>query len=360
MRNPSAVLPAILALTLAGTLSPTAGGALPEVASGSPSTPARTIVPATRSVVYLVTGRHQRGLRRSVDGGRTFVRTVAPRARSRRGHRLPLATVVFTGARHGFALLGRRWNHDVLEETTDGARSWHRAAIGSSALAILAAGRHAYAAGLTCRSAVRCLRLRLYRRAPRTGAWRQVAAAGVRRRNLAGGLGVDAWGHVVWLTVGNGTRDRGPLLLRSTDAGRRFHRVATIPAESCQPRPTSRCTVWLDCSDGMSSAAFRAQAGLPLRRLPLSGAGTGGIFFDAVSDRVAYVGTEVGQGRGLFRSLDGGRRLHRHGDLPPGARRAVSTPDVAFCSEADGLGIVNGRLFHSSDGGIRWRRVELR
>jgi len=252
-----------------------------------------------------------------------------------------------------------RCGRGPLLVTSDGARTWHPARVGSRGFAAAVAdrGSQVYALAVKCgQDETSCPVTALYRSAAGSRTWKRMPAAGLAQVNESGGPSLAAWGRSVWIMVGNGEIG-SPLLLWSADGGRSF-RQAAVTAVGCWLAATSPAVAWLSCSGGMM-LTFDRWVGGRLARLPVTGAGTGNTFLDPVSDTAVYFGTAVGDAAGLYLSRDAGARFARIARLPA-ALGSGTAAHMVFVTIRTGLAWADGGpLLRTTDSGATWATVRL-
>jgi hypothetical protein len=324
---------------------------------------ANLVARASASVVYVL-GRARRGpaatlLFRSDNAGRSFFPVSAPVLFSARGGGAPpVRALTFISPAYGIAVVGTPAQREPLLVTDDGARTWHRVALGTAGAVWAVAGGdgRAYALVLTCVPSGNCHGVRLYRSTAGSLAWSRVPASGTAGAVGSAGISLAAWGRDVWLTAGNG---QAPAigLLASANSGATFYREAALTAIACRLSASATSVVWVTCSEGMSLALSRFASGVR-RALPVTGAGTGNTFLDPLSASVAIFGTALGQFAGLSVTRNGGRSFTRTGRLP-GPFGGIGTT-VTFLTAGDGFAVLSsGALLRTADGGTTWAAVRL-
>jgi len=314
-------------------------------------------------VVYVlgtVAGPARPGLFRSDDAGLHFHQVSSPVVRSTRtGQPVPVRELWFAGPSDGYALFGSWGQRAPLLVTSDGARTWHRSAVGGRGYVTAVAGRGGwvYALVLRCRRGLTvCPAATLYRSAAGSRTWARMPAAVLAQVNESGGPSLAAWGRSVWIMAGNGEIG-SPLLLWSADGGR-FFRQAAVTAVSCGLETTSPSVAWLTCSGGMMLTFGRWSRGR-LARLPVTGSGTGSTFLDPVSDTSVWFGTSAGHAAGLYLSRDTGTRFTKIAPLPA-AFRSGTAANMLFLNLRTGLSWTwGGPLLRTTNGGHTWTIVRL-
>ena len=350
-----------------------APGAGVATASSTSNRPGRwspqSVVAASPQVVYVLArgtrGNPRQALFVSTDAGRRYQRVTLPSAAGL-GRRQSVTELVFLDARHGYAVVrgsGRAWpGRTALAQTSDSGRSWQQASIPlgdrEGITAVAGHGGRVFVGTVACLDVTHCPTVRLYTAAVPGNRWHRVAGH-IPRRNSDSGITLAAWRQTVWLMVGVGATTH-PVSLYSTDAGRSFHRSPGPGAVACSATATSTQVMWASCSTGMLMALSRTTADTSTRRLHLLGAGTANTFLDPITDRLSYFGTAAGRQRGLYRTRDAGRTLHKIAPLPPadvsagdGFHITYLTTRTALCAVGD------GRLLRSTDAGRSWQRVYL-
>jgi photosystem II stability/assembly factor-like uncharacterized protein len=279
---------------------------------------------------------------RTTDGGRSFVRLPAPALPSEG----VVPTLRFADRRDGFAFVPGVGG--VLYVTHDGARTWHRLALGT-VLAFATGGGNAYAATARC-SLQRCTRYRFERSPVTADAWTARAPPFVPDGTI---VDLAAHGSHVWLL---GSRARDDLLARSRDGGRSF---ATGPGPCVaglggELSPTSARVVWAVCPTGMLAGAWRStDGGLTFRRVRTPPLANSAVLAPASRDTAV-----LARGSHLLRTTDGGA-VWRAANTPA---RVVSVAWMGFTDARVGAALVRTKpdvqvLWRTADGGAHWSAV---
>jgi hypothetical protein len=92
-------------------------------------------------------------------------------------------------------------------------------------------------------------------------------------------------GDTVWLSLGIG--GPAPRTFRSTDGGATYSAAPAAPGLGETAVATSVHVVWNSCATGMMMGFSRSEDGRPDVNLPMSGAGTGDTFLNALTDDTA-------------------------------------------------------------------------
>ena len=307
----------------------------------TPLTSSRHVVPA-----LLVT----------VDGARTFRRAAPPTAV---GLASPLLRLHFASATVGLAVLGGTGTRTTLLATSDGARTWHAVTLpdGRPVVQVAGHGARLYVVTSACGSSGSCSDVRVYTATSVAGPWHRVFSGAPT--NGSGGTAVAAWGDSVWLSLGIG--GPAPRTFRSTDGGATY---LSAPVASCLGETavaTSVHVVWISCVTGMMMGFFRTEDGRPRVNLPMSGAGTGYTFLDALTNDTAVFGTAVGDQAGLYLSTDRGTTFTRLAAMPEAfTNSGHGLDDIAFLAPLVGLAITDGSALHlTTNGGRTWQLVGL-
>jgi hypothetical protein len=340
-----------------------AGWPSPKVGARSERLFPVLVAAASPRVVYVLgraAGMVRPGLFRRDDAGRHFHQVRSPGARSTRtGRSAPVRELWFAGPSDGYALFSSWGQRGPLLVTSDGARTWHRSAVGGRGFvtAVAGHGRWVYALALRClRGLTACPAAALYQSAAGSLTWARVSAAGLAQVNEAGGPSLAAWGRSVWIMAGNGEIG-SPVLAWSGDGGRSVRQEA-VPAVGCGLTATSPAVAWLTCSGGMMLTFDRWSTGR-LMRLPVTGSGTGNTFLDPVSDTSAWFGTGAGNAAGLYLTRDAGTRFTKIGRLPP-AFRSGTAATMLFLNPRTGLSwACGGPLQRTTNGGRSWTLARL-
>jgi len=236
----------------------------------TPLTSSRRVVPA-----LLVT----------TDGARTFRRAAPPTGV---GLASPLLRLHFASPTVGLAILGGTGTRATLLATSDGARTWHAVTLPDARPVDQVAGHgtRLYVETSACGSSGPCSNVRAYTATSVTGPWHRVFSAAPTTGT--GGTAVAGWGDTVWLSLGIG--GPAPRTFRSTDGGATYSAAPAAPAAPCLGETavaTSVHVVWNSCATGMMMGFSRSEDGRPDVNLPMSGAGTGDTFLNALTDDTA-------------------------------------------------------------------------
>ncbi|MHB1251140.1 MAG: hypothetical protein ACYC0I_03300 [Acidimicrobiales bacterium] len=280
-----------------------------------------------------------------------------------------LGQVDFATSRDGYALDEVK-GVTTLFVTRDGARSWHRQVVSKG----LVIAQLAASAGTVDVVAMRCAKqndgntgcthYELFRSDLAAKRW---TATPIPNGNVTpwGFLGKPAvLGNRVWLSE----QLRKSLLISSLDGGASFKSRVVSKLGSvagCNLTASSTTSLWAECPTGMmvsfffSGDAGRSWTSLRGPDLPQF-AGTGGGAFDPVSPRLAYI--DFGQfprTNNVYRVSNRGRAVTAVGTL--------TCPEVLsmmFTSQSQGVAICSDfqhtHFERSTDGGVHWRRFELR
>ena len=233
----------------------------------TPLTSSRRVVPA-----LLVT----------TDGARTFRRAAPPTGV---GLASPLLRLHFASPTVGLAILGGTGTRTTLLATSDGARTWHAVTLPDARPVDQVAGHSTrlYVETSACGSSGPCSNVRAYTATSVTGPWHRVFSAAPTTGT--GGTAVAGWGDTVWLSLGIG--GPAPRTFRSTDGGATYSAAPAAPCLGETAVATSVHVVWNSCATGMMMGFSRSEDGRPDVNLPMSGAGTGDTFLNALTDDTA-------------------------------------------------------------------------
>ena len=301
----------------------------------TPLTSSRHVVPA-----LLVT----------TDGARTFRLAVPPTGV---GLASPLLRLHFASA--GLAILGGTGTHTTLLATSDGARTWHPVILPDARPVVQVAGHGArlYVETSACGSNGPCSDIRVYTATSVAGPWHRVFSGAPTTGS--GGTALAGWGDSVWLSLSG----PAPRSLRSTDGGATYSSASAPPCLGETVVATSGRVVWISCATGMLVGFFRTEDGRPDVSLPMSGAGTGNTFLDALTDDTAVFGTAVGEQAGLYLSTDRGTHFTRQAAIPEAfTNSGHSLDDMAFLTPFVGLAITDGSALHlTTNSGRTWQLV---
>ena len=318
-----------------------------------------TVEVASSTVAYVFTpltsSRHVApALLVTTDGARTFRRALPPTGV---GLASPLLGLHFASATVGLAILGGTGARTTLLATTDGARSWHVVILPDTRPVVQVAGHGArlYVETSACGSTGPCSDIRVYSATSVAGPWHR--AFSKAPTTGSGGTALAGWGDSVWLSLGIG--GPAPRTFRSTDGGATY---SSAPAATClgvTVVATSGHVVWISCATGMMVGFFRTEDGRPDVNLPMSGAGTGNTFLDALTDETAVFGTAVGEQAGLYLSTDRGTHFNRLSAVPEAfTNSGHGLDDMAFLTPLVGLAITDGSALHlTTNSGRTWKLV---
>jgi len=290
----------------------------------------------------------------TTDGARTFRRAVPPTGV---GLASPLLRLHFASAAVGFAILGGTGTRTTLLATSDGARTWHAVILPDGRRVVQVAGHGArlYVETSACGSSEPCSDIRVYTATSVAGPWRRVFSK--VPTTGSGGTALAGWGDSVWLSLGLG--GPAPRTFRSTDAGATYSSAPTSPCLAETAEATSVHVVWNSCAGGMMIGFFRSEDGRPGVNLPMSGAGTGNTFLDALTDDTAVFGTAVGEQAGLYLSTDRGTHFTRLSAIPEVfTNSGHGLDDMAFLTPLIGLAITDGSALRlTTNSGRTWQLV---
>ena len=166
-------------------------------------------------------------------------------------------------------------------------------------------------------------------------------------------------GDTVWLSLGIG--GPAPRTFRSTDGGATYSAAPAAPCLGETAVATSVHVVWNSCATGMMMGFSRSEDGRPDVNLPMSGAGTGDTFLNALTDDTAVFGTALGDQAGLYLSTDRGAHFTRQAAIPEAfTNSGHSLDDMAFLTPLVGLAITDESALHlTTNGGRTWQLVRL-
>jgi photosystem II stability/assembly factor-like uncharacterized protein len=301
-------------------------------------------------------------MRRTTDGGAHFSYLSLPpihyEADSLTGN---LDQLVFANSDDGYALMGVG-TPTTLYVTLNGAGSWHREVIasGTMILGFTATSHELYAVVAHCSKSSVCSHYEIARSALTAQAW-TVSPLSKWPRDV--GVGMGAFGSTVWLTQQS---TQTVWLLTSHDGGTTFTRKSAPGIGSvyaCRMTATSPTTLWADCPTGMAvSFLYSGDSGTTWNRVPDGQfAGTGGGFFDPVSNALAYLdfGPADSPGtRNLYRITDEGLDLKAVGKLPCKIANGLVFIDAlhgfAACDQNDTF--PSTIFLQTTNGGRTWHR----
>lgn len=290
----------------------------------------------------------------TTDGARTFRRAVPPTGVSLAS---PLLRLHFASASVGLAILGGTGMRTTLLATSDGARTWHPVILPDARPVVQVAGHGArlYVETSACGSGEPCSDIRVYTATSVAGPWHRVFSWAPTTGSW--GTALAGWGDSVWLSLGIGGPT--PRTFRSTDAGATYSSAPAAPCLGETVVATSARVVWISCATGMMMGFFRTQDGRRDVNLPMSGAGTGNTFLDALTDDTAMFGTGLGDQAGLYLSTDRGAHFTRQAAIPEAfTNSGHSLDDMAFLTPLVGLAITDESALHlTTNSGRTWQLV---
>ena len=290
----------------------------------------------------------------TTDGARTLRRVVPPTGV---GLASPLLRLHFASATVGLAILAGTGTRTTLLATSDGARTWHPVILPDARPVAQVAGHGArlYVETSACGSSGPCSDIRVYTATSVAGPWHRVFSTAPTTGS--GGTALAGWGDSVWLSLGIG----GPATrtFRSTDGGVTYSSASAAPCFAVTAAATSSHVVWNSCATGMKVGFLRTEDGRPDVNLPMSGAGTGNTFLDALTDDTAVFGTAVGEQAGLYLSTDRGTHFTRLSAIPEAfTTSGHGLDDMAFLTPLVGLAITDASTLHlTTDSGRTWQLV---
>jgi hypothetical protein len=308
---------------------------------------------------------------RTTDSGGAFkLRTLPPVEKSRGAPAGNLDELVFANAEDGYAVTGAK--REALYATFNGARSWHKekdpTTQGLSDLT--ASSSEVYAVTSHCSKQKNgntgCTDYRLLRSPLTSMTWSSSPIPNGRKYPW-GYLGnVAAYGKDVWLTEGA----LWSLVATSHNEGATFTTSSSRPLISvtgCYLTSTSSMDLWAQCPTGMQvSFAYSSDGGAHWLTVPTNQfMGTGGGYFDPVSNNLAYL--DYGMKQPFDRvTTDGSHITETQVGVLSCSRVNSSIGDLTFTNRLDGLAIcypgdvwADARVDRTTDGGISWRRLEL-
>ncbi|MHB1472315.1 MAG: beta propeller repeat protein [Dermatophilaceae bacterium] len=290
----------------------------------------------------------------TTDGARTFRRAAPPTGV---GLASPLLRLHFASATVGLAVLGGTGTHTTLLATSDGARTWHTVTLLDARPVVQVAGHGArlYVETSACGSSGPCSNMRVYTATSVAGPWHRAFSGAPTTGSW--GTALAAWGDSVWLSLGIGGPT--PRTFRSTDGGATYLSAPAAPCLGVTVVATSAHVVWISCAGGMLMGFFRTEDGRPEVNLPMSGAGTGNTFLDALTDDTAVFGTAVGEQAGLYLSTDRGTHFTRLSAIPEAfTNSGHGLDDMAFLTSLVGLAITDGSALHlTTNSGRTWQLI---
>ena len=237
-------------------------------------------------------------IERTVDGGRSFTRTPAPRGLPTKG---TTPTLRFANARDGFVWVPFGWG--TFYVTHDGGASWRH--IASPALvALTTSGGEAYAVLARCRPSG-CDRYRFARGPVHATGWTESPLPFIPDGPV---VDLAAYGRRVWLLgTTRAPRLRHDTLARSSDGGRTFASGAgpCVPGLGGTLVPSSARVLWAVCPTGMLAGAARStDGGVTFAALHTPQLANSGRIVPS-SDEAAIL-DPGGAGRPLYRTVDSG------------------------------------------------------
>jgi hypothetical protein len=331
-------------------------------------------VPST-SLVYVVARTSCASfclqLWRTTDDATAFERRALPPVE--KVHGAPAGTLdelIFANAEDGYAVIGAK--RGTLYATFNGARSWHKEKdpTPNGLSDLTASSTELYAVTSHCAKQkngnVGCTDYRLLR-SPLTSLTWSSSPIPNGLKYPWGFLGnVAAHGNDVWLTEGA----RWSLIATSHNEGVTFTTSTSRPLISvagCDLTSTSSRDLWAQCPTGMqASFAYSSDGGEHWLTVPTKQfMGTGGGYFDPVSNNLAYL--DYGTTQPFDRVTTNGSHItETQVGVLSCSRINSSIGDLTFTSRLDGLAIcypgdawADARVERTSNGGATWRRVEL-
>jgi hypothetical protein len=274
---------------------------------------------------------------------------------------------LFPTVHDGFALVGE-YDPETLYATTNGATTWHKVTMGAgvSILGLNATKSSIVAVTAHCSRVGRhCHDYQLARSTLKAAKWSDTTLP--RGKTIDGYFefnpNVAAYGSRLWLSEqppGNGT------IYFSSNGGVSFHELANANLSSvagCALTATSSTNLWAECPTGMMVAfAHSSDAGAMWRSvLNNRFSGTGGGYFDPVSNGLAYIA--YGATRPFVRVTDDGAKATTVGTLAC-SKVNSSINALVFTDEDHGLAMCfpsedpnSAQLLRTTDGGVAWTRV---
>ena len=367
------VVGSLVAMVVLATMSAT-GAVASTTATPRPLPVMLVRVPST-SLVYVVARRSCASFclqlwRTTDDGGAFKLRTLPPVEKVHGAPAGNLDELAFANAEDGYAVTGA--NRRTLYATFNGARSWHKekdpAPQGLSDLTT--SSGELYAVTSHCAKQkdgnVGCTDYRLLR-SPLTSLTWSSSPIPNGRKYPYGFLGnVAAHGKDVWFTEGA----QWSLIATSHNRGVTFTTSSSRPLISvagCFLTATSSLDLWAQCPTGMQvSFAYSSDGGVHWLTVPTTQfMGTGGGYFDPVSNNLAYL--DYGMTQPFDRvTTDGSHIRETRVGVLSCSRIDSSIGDLTFTNRMDGYAIcypgdawANARVEHTTDGGMTWRLVVL-
>jgi photosystem II stability/assembly factor-like uncharacterized protein len=324
-------------------------GVLVTATGASARGTARAVPPGITPETAAAVGTHDlwvlggRVLLRSTDGGRHFHRIAAPALNDA----VTEPALVFANRSDGFAYV---WDSGPLYVTHDGGTSWHRARQRGPVDALAVGGGRVYAV---------FGRSRFERASVSSGIWHSLPSP--VKQGLP--LSLAARGRDFWLLGIPKQRraDDSDELVRSTDGGRTF---------SAGPGPcfselggtlesAGNGIVWAVCPTGNFSQTHRSTNGGRSFRIVRTPGQTNGARVAAFSERGALL--DRGVNGPLYRTVDGGVRWK----AVRGMTRNDEVVWMAFPTGSVGLAVVQPtarrtQVWRTTDRGATWHSIAIR
>jgi hypothetical protein len=304
------------------------------------------------------------------DGGAFKLRALPPVEKVQGAPAGNLDELAFANAEDGYAVTGAK--RRTLYATFNGARSWHKekdpAPQGLSDLT--ASSGELYAVTSHCAKQkdgnIGCTDYRLLRSPLRSMTWSSSPIPNGRNYPWDYLGSVAAYGKDVWLTEGA----KWSLIATSRNEGVTFTTSSSRSLGSvagCGLTSTSSTDLWAQCPTGMQvSFAYSSDGGAHWSTVPTTQfMGTGGGYFDPVSNSLAYL--EYGITQPFERvTTEGSHVTVTQVGVLSCSRVNSSIGALVFTNRLDGLSICDpgdiwtaARFERTTDGGTTWHQVKL-
>lgn len=328
-----------------------------------------TSAPGTRDVFAFVVSSsfaHSNVVERSTNGGASFRPMGSiPLATAPQPQIDPINQLVFASATTGFAISTYKSQFFL---TRDGGRVWEKESIpGMTDVQQIATTKaYVYAVAGNCpNTTVRCTDWRLERSPLSSLRWTSERLPSTLSR-FGGSLTVTAFGSAVWLTTMSQVKPYGSYVGESRDLGRSFHvtdQSLLNTANSCSIRAMSYVVLWAMCDDGnMHGQIVYSDDGgshwvVDESNTELSQFQFG--TFDPVNARLAIADNNLHAGS-LFAVTSASATPAIVGAIP----NDRPAGELDYLDRLDGVMLTQGIgpqptsvVWHSDDGGIRWKEV---
>jgi hypothetical protein len=304
------------------------------------------------------------GLYRTTVSASNFTRVSPPPITSLPGSSIGnLDKLVFASPNDGYALVGG-CDPSSLFATNNAARTWHRVeiALNQCILGIAVTSTSLYTVTAQCSPiGEKCHGYQLNRSALAATHW--TGRSLPESIHLKAGYGffdptVGAYGANVWIS--EIAPNQFPLFI-SHNEGKTFTKSSSVQlgnVAGCAITAISNSSLWAACPTGMQvSFAHSSDGGNQWTSITQQQFfGTGGGYFDPVSESVAYLDYGQTSPRNIYRLTNDGKTATPVGELNCTDVSLVFTSvstGVALCSR----NYTDWLLVRTSDGGARWSRV---